>query len=78
MPYLVELPDLDDYQRAIRCQAACPVRTDARAYVTAIAADDMRITSQVLRNVSTTGDAVATYTGSYSTITATVQVQITA
>jgi len=40
MPYRVELPDLAYYQRAIRCQAACPVRTDARSYVLAIAAGD--------------------------------------
>lgn len=40
MPYRVELPDLAYYQRAIRCQAACPVRTDARSYVLAIAAGE--------------------------------------
>ncbi|HEX9767527.1 MAG TPA: FAD-dependent oxidoreductase [Kiloniellales bacterium] len=40
MPYRVEVPDLIYYQRAIRCQAACPVRTDARSYVLAIAAGD--------------------------------------
>lgn len=38
MSYQVELPDLGYYQRAIQCQTACPVRTDARGYVTAIAA----------------------------------------
>jgi formate dehydrogenase (NADP+) beta subunit len=40
MSYHVELPDIEYYQRAIKCQAACPVRTDARAYVMAIAAGD--------------------------------------
>jgi N-acetylneuraminic acid mutarotase len=39
---------------------------------------DMQITSPVLRNVTTTGDTIATYTGSYTTLTATVQMQITA
>lgn len=35
--YTVYLPDLQYFQRNIPCQYACPVRTDARAYVNAIA-----------------------------------------
>ena len=35
--YPVFLPDLEFYQRTVACQFACPVRTDARGYVTAIA-----------------------------------------
>jgi formate dehydrogenase beta subunit len=35
--YHVALADLDFYHRAVACQYACPVRTDARGYVTAIA-----------------------------------------
>ena len=35
--YRVELPDLDFYRRSVACQHACPVHTDARAYVNAIA-----------------------------------------
>ena len=35
--YAVYLPDLQYFQRNIPCQNACPVRTDARAYVNAIA-----------------------------------------
>jgi NADPH-dependent glutamate synthase beta subunit-like oxidoreductase/ferredoxin len=35
--YRVALPNLEFYQRAVACQFACPVRTDGRAYVTAIA-----------------------------------------
>jgi NADPH-dependent glutamate synthase beta subunit-like oxidoreductase/ferredoxin len=35
--YHVYIPDLSFYQQTIACQNACPVRTDARAYVTAIA-----------------------------------------
>jgi len=35
--YRVFIPDLTFYQQTIACQYACPVRTDARAYVTAIA-----------------------------------------
>ena len=35
--YKVEIPDLEYYQRVINCQYACPVRTAAGSYVTAIA-----------------------------------------
>src|SRR3989304_5983177 len=35
--YRVYLPDLPYYQQNVSCQSACPVRTDGRAYVNAIA-----------------------------------------
>ncbi|MBI5877291.1 MAG: FAD-dependent oxidoreductase [Chloroflexi bacterium] len=35
--YRVACPDLTFYQQGVACQNACPVRTDGRAYVTAIA-----------------------------------------
>ncbi len=35
--YRVSIPDLTFYQQTVACQFACPVRTDARGYVTAIA-----------------------------------------
>lgn len=38
--YKVEIVDLEYYQRQISCQAACPVRTDARGYVSAVANGD--------------------------------------
>jgi len=38
--YRVELPNLDYYRRTIKCQAACPVGTNAREYVIAIAEGD--------------------------------------
>src|SRR5512142_1025375 len=38
--YRVALTDLDFYARNIPCQQACPVHTDARGYVTAIARGD--------------------------------------
>jgi NADPH-dependent glutamate synthase beta subunit-like oxidoreductase len=38
--YQVALTDLDFYARNIPCQQACPVHTDARGYVTAIAQGD--------------------------------------
>jgi NADPH-dependent glutamate synthase beta subunit-like oxidoreductase/ferredoxin len=38
--YRVFLPDLTFYQQSVSCQFACPVRTDARAYVNAIAREE--------------------------------------
>ncbi len=38
--YRVQLPDLDYYRRTIKCQAGCPVGTNAREYVIAIAEGD--------------------------------------
>lgn len=38
--YPAYLPDLSFYQNTVACQSACPVRTDARGYVTAIAKGD--------------------------------------
>jgi NADPH-dependent glutamate synthase beta subunit-like oxidoreductase len=35
--YRAHLPDLSFYQSTVSCQSACPVRTDARAYVNSIA-----------------------------------------
>lgn len=35
--YRVNFPDLQFYQQTVSCQFACPVRTDGRAYVNAIA-----------------------------------------
>jgi len=35
--FRVRVPDLSFYQQTVACQSACPVRTDGRAYVTAIA-----------------------------------------
>lgn len=38
--YRVSVPDLTFYQQTVACQFACPVRTDGRAYVTAISRGD--------------------------------------
>lgn len=38
--YSVFLPDIKFYQQTVACQFACPVRTDGRAYVNAIAHGD--------------------------------------
>lgn len=40
--YHVELADIHYWRRQIKCQDACPVHTDARGYVRAIAAGDYR------------------------------------
>jgi NADPH-dependent glutamate synthase beta subunit-like oxidoreductase/ferredoxin len=40
--YHVEIPDVNYWRRQIKCQDACPVHTDARGYVRAIAAGDYR------------------------------------
>ncbi len=47
--YRVTVPDVAYYQAQIKCQAACPVRTDARGYVTAIADGDLRSGYRIAR-----------------------------
>lgn len=42
LTYHVELPETDYWRRQIKCQDACPVHTDARGYVRAIAEGDYR------------------------------------
>lgn len=41
MTYQVRIPDVEYYQQMIKCQWACPARTDARGYITAIARGDL-------------------------------------
>src|SRR5262249_50634090 len=40
--YHVELADVNYWRRQIKCQEACPVHTDARGYVRAVAEGDYR------------------------------------
>ena len=47
--YHVRVPNLDYYQELIKCQAACPVRTDARGYVTAIARGNLEEAYHIAR-----------------------------
>ncbi len=47
--YHIRVPDLEYYQGLIKCQAACPVRTDAKGYVTAIAEGDLAKAYQIAR-----------------------------
>ena len=37
MPVRVQLPDLEHWKAQVKCQAGCPVRTDAGRYVQLIA-----------------------------------------
>ena len=39
--FRIEVPDDGYWRRQIECQDACPVRTDARGYVTAIGDGDL-------------------------------------
>ncbi|MBM4388193.1 MAG: FAD-dependent oxidoreductase, partial [Deltaproteobacteria bacterium] len=40
--FKIEIPDLNYWKRQIKCQDACPVHTDARGYVRAIAEGDYK------------------------------------
>jgi len=50
--YRVELPDLDFYRRGVACQQACPVHTDARAYVNAIAKGEYELAYLIARETN--------------------------
>lgn len=41
--YQVTVPDIDHWRAMVKCQAACPVNTDARGYVTAMARGDIAL-----------------------------------
>lgn len=41
--YQVQIPDIEYYQQSIKCQAACPARTDARGYVMAVASGEHQL-----------------------------------
>jgi formate dehydrogenase beta subunit len=45
----VRIPDLDYWKSQIKCQAACPVHTDARGYVRAIAEGDLELAYLIAR-----------------------------
>jgi NADPH-dependent glutamate synthase beta subunit-like oxidoreductase len=49
VPYRVEVPERGYWRRQIRCQDACPVHTDARGYVRAIAEGDYRRAYRIAR-----------------------------
>jgi len=41
--YKVSIPDVEHWRKMVKCQAACPVNTDARAYVTAAARGELEL-----------------------------------
>jgi formate dehydrogenase (NADP+) beta subunit len=41
--YQVKIPSVDDWRESVKCQAACPVNTDARGYVTAMARGELEL-----------------------------------
>jgi formate dehydrogenase (NADP+) beta subunit len=41
--YQVTIPNIDHWRAMVKCQAACPVNTDARGYVTAMARGDLAL-----------------------------------
>ncbi len=41
--YRVKIYDVDDWRDMVKCQAACPVNTDARGYVTAMARGEIEL-----------------------------------
>ena len=41
--YQVTVPTVDDWRDMVKCQAACPVNTDARGYVTAVARGELEL-----------------------------------
>lgn len=51
-PFRAQPPDLGFYQSSIACQNACPVRTDARGYVNAIARGDYERAYLIAREVN--------------------------
>lgn len=50
--YYVEVVDFDYYRRQISCQAACPVGTDARGYVEAVANGDYEAGYNIARQLN--------------------------
>ncbi len=47
--FTIEIPDFDYWKKQIKCQQTCPVRTDARGYVRAIAAEQFELAYLIAR-----------------------------
>jgi len=47
MPVRVQLPDLEHWKAQVKCQAGCPVRTDAGRYVQLIEIGKLRADGHV-------------------------------
>lgn len=48
-PFQVEIPDHNYWRRQIKCQHACPVNTDSRGYIRAVAAEDYELAYLIAR-----------------------------
>ena len=49
MDVSIDIPDVSYWKRQIKCQVACPVHTDARGYVRAIADGDDELAYLIAR-----------------------------
>lgn len=47
--FIIKIPDIDYWKKQIKCQYACPVHTDARGYIRAIAEDNFERAYQIAR-----------------------------
>ncbi|MBC8507041.1 MAG: FAD-dependent oxidoreductase [Anaerolineales bacterium] len=45
--YKIKIPDVDYWREMVKCQAACPVNTDARGYVTAMARGEIELGHEI-------------------------------
>ncbi len=45
--YRIKIPDVDYWREMVKCQAACPVHTDARGYVTAMARGEVELGHEI-------------------------------
>ncbi|MEW5959894.1 MAG: FAD-dependent oxidoreductase, partial [Chloroflexota bacterium] len=45
--YKIKIPSVDDWRELVKCQAACPVYTDARGYVTAMARGEIELGHEI-------------------------------
>ncbi len=45
--YRIKIPDADYWRDMVKCQAACPVNTDARGYVTAMARGEIELGHEI-------------------------------
>lgn len=48
--YKVTIPDTDFYRKMVKCQAACPVLTDARGYIQALVNGDIELGYQIAQD----------------------------
>lgn len=64
-PINVEVPRAEHHNRLISCQVACPVHTDARGYVRAIAAETQEATDELYHRLFGPGGTISPREVSY-------------